>query len=57
VRDAVNAAHLHMDPRPLLGLTEADRGSTVERVLMQTVLDLVVAEREEAIREQERQTH
>lgn len=48
----MNAAHLGIDPRPYLGLTEADRGSTVERVLMQSLLDVVMDEREELAREQ-----
>lgn len=44
MRDAVDAIHLRMDPRPLVGLTEADRGTTVERVLMQTALDIAAQE-------------
>lgn len=51
MKDAVTAAHLNLDPRPFLGLTEAHRGTTVERVLMQTVLDLVFEDRREVARQ------
>lgn len=36
---------MQLDPRPFLGLTEAHRGTVVERILMQSVLDTVLDER------------
>lgn len=42
MHDAVQAARLHMDWRPYVGLTEAHRGTLVERVIARVVLDEVI---------------
>ncbi len=47
VQDAASAVLVRMDWRPLVGLTEAHRGSLVELVLSQVVLDLVIEARKE----------
>jgi hypothetical protein len=39
---AVNAVRLQMDWRPVLGVTPADAGTLVERVLAEEVLDAAV---------------
>lgn len=44
---------MHLDPRPFLGLTEAHRGTSVERVLMQSVLDLVLEDRKQIADQQD----
>lgn len=51
--DAVNAVRLKLgDWRPLVGLTEAHRGTVVERVLYRSVLDEVREAHEADVRSQ-----
>lgn len=42
LHDAVNAVRLRMDWRPIVGLTEDDRGTLPERVLASCVLTAAV---------------
>lgn len=42
MRAAVNAVRLHMDWRPIMGLTDEDQGSFIERVLAGVVLEAAV---------------
>ncbi len=58
IGDAVLAVRLPhgMDWRPLVGLTEADRGTLVELVLARTVLDLAHESHEADVRAANRGT-
>lgn len=42
IAEAVNAVRLHTDPRPFTGLTDADQGTLVERVISRVVLEHAV---------------
>jgi hypothetical protein len=50
VTEAVSAVRLHMDWRPLVGLTSEDAGTLVERVLARVVLDRAIEETNRAIK-------
>ena len=54
VGEAVSAVRLQMDWRPLVGLTSADEGSVVERVLARVVLDRAIDETNRAIKKANR---
>jgi hypothetical protein len=43
IAEAVNAVRLNADWRPLVGLTTADEGTLVERVLARVVIEQAVA--------------
>lgn len=49
LQDAVNAVLLQADWRPVMGLTDTDQGSLIERVLTVTVLEAAVAQHNKSI--------